>query len=460
MPNIKPPGVAGQFYPENAGALQNTIHQLLKNKPALAELPKAMIVPHAALQYSGETAAKAYAGLDAYAKHVQRVVMLGPTHRVAVPGMAIPTCDYFATPLGNIELDKPALMSMRQFKKMWLTDKPFEQEHCLEVQLPFLQTLLGDFKLIPILCSAVTPEEVGAILAYLWGGSETLIIISSDLSHYLTYDQCCALDLTTNHAILTMHENEIGDQQACGRYAVRGLLSIAKKFGLSVQGIDLCNSGDVTQDKSRVVGYGSYHFYQPIETRIMYNIHQKQILMDIARQSVLHHFKNGTPIPIDAASMPFNKEQKVACFVSFYLDGKLRGCCGTIQAHLPVFSDVANNACLAAFKDRRFPPLTEDEFKKVHLSIYILGAFQEMTFSDESDLAKKLRPGIDGIVLALPEEKKNGTFLPIVWHQIPDRKNFIRQLKVKMELPLDFWSDKFVCYRFQMTDQMDDELIC
>ena len=457
MDNVKPAAVAGQFYPADPAVLQNTVNELLEKAKSDPIIPKALIVPHAGFQYSGQIAANAYAGLESIADQVKRVVMLGPTHKVAVPGFAIPSQEFFATPLGNVELDQELLNSMRQFKKVWLADKSFEKEHCLEVQLPFLQTLFKDFKLVPILVGQATPEEVGSLIAYLWGGPETLIVISSDLSHYMPYEKAYQIDLATHEAIVGLHEERIGNQQACGRLAMRGLIYAAKKFGLCVRGLDLRNSGDTATNKDRVVGYGAYHFYEPAEQELLYSMQQKQWLLQLARESIQFYFKNGKPGQVSGDDLPIGAKQNLSTFVKVSVDGKMRGCKGSLQATMPLYNDVARNACMAAFKDPRFKPITEEEFKRLHIDIYILSPFEEIQFTDQADLLAKLRPGIDGVVLV--EGKHSGTYLPSVWQQIPNSKKFLESLLVKMGLKADYWSDNFKAFRFIVVDQMDDELV-
>jgi AmmeMemoRadiSam system protein B len=261
--NTRPAAVAGMFYPGNPAELMTTIDALLattkqSNEPA----PKALIVPHAGYIYSGSTAAMAYASLVPLRQQIKRVVLLGPTHRVAVNGIAVPEASAFATPLGNIPLDLETIAQLRDMPQIVFSDRVHAQEHSLEVHLPFLQRVLNDFKLVPLAVGEASPEAVAEVLDYLWGGPETLIVISSDLSHFLNYSAAQQVDRNTCQHIMQL-DAQIQPQQACGAYPVNGLLLAAQQRGLTPQLIHLCNSGDTAGDKNRVVGYASFAFYEP-----------------------------------------------------------------------------------------------------------------------------------------------------------------------------------------------------
>jgi AmmeMemoRadiSam system protein B len=261
--NTRPAAVAGMFYPGNPAELMTTIDALLattkqSNEPA----PKALIVPHAGYIYSGSTAAMAYASLVPLRQQIKRVVLLGPTHRVAVNGIAVPEASVFATPLGNIPLDLETIAQLRDMPQIVFSDRVHAQEHSLEVHLPFLQRVLNDFKLVPLAVGEASPEAVAEVLDHLWGGPETLIVISSDLSHFLNYSAAQQVDRNTCQHIMQL-DAQIQPQQACGAYPVNGLLLAAQQRGLTPQLIHLCNSGDTAGDKNRVVGYASFAFYEP-----------------------------------------------------------------------------------------------------------------------------------------------------------------------------------------------------
>lgn len=260
---IRPPAVAGAFYPGQGQNLSSEVTALLATaratSSASAEVPKAIIVPHAGYIYSGPTAALAYARLWAARYTIRRVVLLGPVHRVPVQGLALPGVAAFATPLGNIELDQEAVGALAHLQQVVVSPAAHAMEHSLEVQLPFLQMVLDNFKLLPLAVGDATPEEVAQVLEALWGGPETLIVISSDLSHFLPYNMAQAVDQETVNHILAL-DSTLTPHEACGGAPLNGLLLAARRHHLQPQLLGLCNSGDTAGDKGRVVGYASIAF--------------------------------------------------------------------------------------------------------------------------------------------------------------------------------------------------------
>ena len=259
----RPPAVAGIFYPDLPAVLLTTIDQLLRaaGTPS-GRPPKVLIVPHAGYIYSGATAATAYARLAPLKGKISRVVLLGPTHRVAVNGLALPECAAFATPLGDVPLDLEAMAGLHGLPQIVSSDRVHAQEHSLEVHLPFLQRVLGDFRLVPLAVGEASPHDVAEVLDRLWGGPETLIVISSDLSHFLPYAAAQQVDRATCQQILHLATN-IEPEQACGAFPLNGLLLTAGRRGLQPELLELCNSGDTAGDKQRVVGYAAFTLSEP-----------------------------------------------------------------------------------------------------------------------------------------------------------------------------------------------------
>lgn len=256
----RPPAVAGMFYPASPAGLATTVDELLAARhPALAVQPKALIVPHAGYIYSGATAAMAYATLTPWRSSIRRVILLGPTHRVAVNGLALPSVASFTTPLGEVRLDGAAIANLAGLPQIVVSDRVHAEEHSLEVHLPFLQRGLDDFTLVPLAVGHAAPEAVAEVLDLLWGGPETLIVISSDLSHFLPYAAANEVDSDTCRHILQL-DTHIRPEQACGAFPVNGLLLVARRRGLVPQLIQRCNSGDTAGDKQRVVGYAAFAF--------------------------------------------------------------------------------------------------------------------------------------------------------------------------------------------------------
>lgn len=260
MLEVRPPAVAGLFYPGRAAELRAALDVLLPSPPAAATRPpKILIAPHAGYLYSGRTAARAYALLAPFRAQITRVVMLGPAHRVWLRGAAIPTAEGFATPLGTVPLHADTLAWLRTRPGVVESDAAHAREHALEVQLPFLQTVLARFDLVPLAVGELAHERLAELLADLWGGDETLIVISSDLSHYHGYREAQAIDRATVDRILAL-EDGIDHDQACGATPINAALLAAKGAQLRPRLLELCNSGDTGGDRSRVVGYCAIAF--------------------------------------------------------------------------------------------------------------------------------------------------------------------------------------------------------
>jgi MEMO1 family protein len=262
--SVRAPAVAGMFYPGAARALAQNLAQLLGDAAQEAPeraVPKAIIAPHAGYIYSGPVAASVYTLLAPARRRISRVVLLGPTHRVAVRGLALPGCGAFATPLGTVKIDAAAVTAVRGLAQVVVSPAAHVLEHSLEVHVPFLQTVIENFSLLPLAVGDATAAEVSEVLDNLWGGPETLIVVSSDLSHYLPYGDAQAVDRATAKAILDL-ATDVSQEQACGATPVTGLTHLARRRGLKPELIDLRNSGDTAGDKSRVVGYGAFAFYE------------------------------------------------------------------------------------------------------------------------------------------------------------------------------------------------------
>jgi MEMO1 family protein len=262
MGAIRPPAVAGTFYPADAGRLQATVEGYLgaANDARAAGMPNAVIAPHAGYVYSGPVAGHAFASLGEDAPQIRRVVVIGPAHYVPFRGIAVPSATAFRTPLGDVPLDRDAIEAIRDLPEVDLADAPHQPEHALEVELPFLQAVLGDFALVPLLVGDAMPEEVAEVLDRLWGGPETLLVISSDLSHYEPYERAREHDAATAVAIERLDAASLGPRDACGWLPVGGLLGAAGRRAMRVARLDLRNSGDTAGAKDQVVGYGAWAF--------------------------------------------------------------------------------------------------------------------------------------------------------------------------------------------------------
>lgn len=257
--SVRPPAVAGYFYPKDPAQLKSVVEELIA-AAAVPEIPTAAhayIVPHAGYPYSGPIAAVVYAAIAAQRSVIRRVVVVGPSHRAYVRGVALPRSNAFATPLGVIPIDRAACRMLSERGDVIVDDAPHASEHSLEVQLPFLQTVLDEFELVPLLGGDASADHVGSLLEQFWGDETTLVLASSDLSHYHAYDVAQRLDATTSAAILRRAEDLQGDQ-ACGAVAINGLMNVARTFGCKVSELVRLNSGDTAGDRARVVGYGAF----------------------------------------------------------------------------------------------------------------------------------------------------------------------------------------------------------
>jgi AmmeMemoRadiSam system protein B len=267
MSTIRPAAVSGTFYPGEASQLASEVAAYLAevrvDEARATHRPKAIIAPHAGYMYSGPIAASVYASLAPLRGVVRRVVLAGPAHRVYVRGAAIPSAHHFDSPLGPVRLDLDALEILRRFPFVEVSDRAHALEHSLEVHLPFLQAMLGDFELVPVVVGDASPAEVAALYEALWGGDETLIVVSSDLSHYLPYDAARRRDRATAAAIVDM-EARLVPEEACGAAPINGLLRAARARGLHAELLDLRNSGDTAGSRDHVVGYGAFAFHAPV----------------------------------------------------------------------------------------------------------------------------------------------------------------------------------------------------
>jgi len=261
---VRAPAVAGSFYPADPAELRAQVARYLAEAgpaPRDEPLPKALVAPHAGYVYSGAVAAAAYQRAARLAGRVSRVVLLGPAHRAFLRGLAAPRADAFSTPLGVVRIDRAALDGLIDLPQVAVSDAPHAGEHSLEVQLPFLQLVLGEFRLLPFVAGDASDEEVQEVLERLWGGAETLLVVSSDLSHYHDYATARRIDGESCRAIEALEPGGLGRESACGAVPVRGLLCAARKLGLVARTLDLRSSGDTAGGRERVVGYGAWSFH-------------------------------------------------------------------------------------------------------------------------------------------------------------------------------------------------------
>jgi AmmeMemoRadiSam system protein B/AmmeMemoRadiSam system protein A len=439
------------FYPGTRPALEASVDDALAQARGTSPTrPKALIVPHAGYVYSGPVAATAYSTLRSAGAPVQRVVLLGPCHRVAVRGLALPDADAFETPLGSVPLDDAAMARIADLPQVVRSGAAHAQEHSLEVQLPFLQRVLGDFRLLPLAVGDATAEEVASVLERVWGGPETLIVISSDLSHYLHYAAARSIDEATARAIVALDAN-IDHEQACGATPIAGLLTVARRRGLTATLLDLRNSGDTAGDRRRVVGYAAFAFGEADASLDAFDASHGRELLRIARSSIREALGAGTTEHPGAEWLA----EPRATFVTLRQGPALRGCIGSLEARRPLALDVAENARAAALRDPRFAPLAFAELERTIVEVAVLSKPVSLPFSDRADLLAQLVPGEDGLVLGAGT--KRATFLPQVWSSVRSPGEFVDELLRKAGLPADFPLSRCTAERYRVRKWSEGE---
>jgi MEMO1 family protein len=438
MSNIRAAAVAGQFYPGDAAELAQTVDKFLRAESTNLPCPKAIVAPHAGYVYSGSTAAKAYARVRNGADVISRVILLGPAHRVGFRGMALSGADFYSTPLGQVPIDKAAVERIRKLASVGNLDQAHAEEHSLEVHLPFLQRCLGKFSLVPIVVGQCQAEDVARVLDTLWGGAETLIVVSSDLSHQMPYPDAQSKDAKTSLKILN-RDTDIKGDQACGHNPLNGLLQLLRKKKLQIQELSVINSGDTAGNKDRVVGYGAYTVNEGSIAQNPLDLAQRQQLLGLARMCIGSQFPKPANLKVEPSHFHPGLREELASFVTLKINNRLRGCIGSLQAQRPLFADVMHNSLSAAFKDPRFKPLTVEELSLIDIHISVLSPPETIEIDSRQALLDRLRPGIDGLILEDGEHRS--TYLPSVWEQIPDPEDFVSALRAKAGLPREGWSD-------------------
>ncbi|HUR39603.1 MAG TPA: AmmeMemoRadiSam system protein A, partial [Verrucomicrobiae bacterium] len=310
-----------------------------------------------------------------------------------------------------------------------------------EVQIPFLQRQLGDFALAPFAVGMASADEVAQVIDRLWGGSETLIVISTDLSHFHPYGEAREIDRNTVTRIAGFATN-LDHDEACGATPLNGFLGVAQRRKLGIKLLAACNSGDTAGGKGQVVGYSSFALYEP-GTEVSSEL-AGRTLLDIARAAIEAKLF-GTAKTIEASWL----RQAGATFVTLTRDGALRGCIGSLQAARALGNDVAENALAAAFRDPRFPPVTAEEWPQVRVEVSLLSSAKPMRFADEADLLSQIRVGEDGLILEY--EGRRATFLPQVWDSLPDKQQFLRELARKAGLSDDTRLGRCKVSRYRVT---------
>ena len=464
---VRESAVAGLFYPADYYQLEDTVNGYLKTVgSAMSKRPHMIIVPHAGYMYSAKVAASAYQRLLPFAKTIKKVVLIGPAHRVAVKGAALSSAASFKTPLGMVPTDKDIIAKLATQPLFCYNDKAHKHEHSLEVQLPFLQKILTNFTIVPILYGQSDPQKLAEALQPLLKREDTLLVFSADLSHYLSDDDAKLLDGTT--AKMVAAGQPLADHQSCGATGINTAMILAKKLGLHPQLLDMANSADVSGDTDSVVGYAAWIFAQkesankpklsPLEQEVEnlnnFARHNREDLQKIVTQALNYatQDKHYQPSRTEYPDVLFDKG---AAFVTLTRNGELRGCIGSLLPNRAIALDLAENAYAAANEDSRFAPLSAEELKDTKYSISLLSGYERIRFTSQDDLLEQIIPEIDGLVLR--DGDRQGLFLPSVWKQLPNKKDFLNNLKIKAGLSPSYWSPKVKIFRFR-TVEINDEI--
>ena len=430
---VRPPAVAGTWYPSDKALLKSLINDYLRRatKKEINGEIRALIAPHAGYPYSGLVAANGFKQLE---KDYDTVILIGPTHHYPFIGASIPNYTHYSTPLGEVRVSSKAKEMLKE--NLINTVLPAHtKEHCLEAELPFLQVVLGDFEIIPIITGRVSPEELAStIMKYI--DDKTLIVVSSDLSHYHPYTEAVSLDKKCNDNIPALNIEAVKTMcEACGKTGILTLMHIAKAKGWKGMLIDYKNSGDVTGDKSRgVVGYSAIVFYE--ETL---SAKEKEYLLSLARNTLKAYLSTGRKPEVNDEELTPNLRKVQGCFVTLNKNHRLRGCIGHILPQEELYKCVIDNAVNAAVNDKRFKPVVYDELRDIQVEISVLTVPEELRYDSPNDLLGKLRPSIDGVVLK--KGWHQATYLPQVWEQIPEKQSFLANLCVKAGLSPECWQD-------------------
>lgn len=457
--SVRPAAVAGLFYPAEAAELRDDVAQFvgtaadraghappgMRATPPTADpqspVPRAVIAPHAGYRYSGPTAGYAYHALAPGRDTVRRVVVVGPAHRVPLDGIGVTSARAWSTPLGEMEVDGEAREVLKGIPGVVEADDAHAPEHSIEVHLPFVHEVLGPVPVVPLVVGRTTPNVVARALDAVWDDDATVIVASSDLSHYLDDASARHRDQKTAGAILEGRSNEIGPRDACGCLPISGLLTTAMKRGLAPRLLDLSTSADTAGEPSRVVGYGSFALLPAMPL----SDDDRKWLLELASRTIAHELRTRERYPMDDDDVPIALRSPGASFVTLARGDELLGCIGTLESQRALWRDVVHNARAAAFEDPRFTPLTPDDAAGTTIEVSVLSRLQEVSAPSLEALASALRPGTDGVVLAA--EGLRGTFLPDVWEKIPQPVTFVRELvrKARWEQP---WVDGARAWRY------------
>ena len=451
---VRKPIWAGLFYEDNPSELGQHIDQLTgKAHKTYIQIPKnkrlrAIIMPHAGYVYSGWTAAHAARVLSA--GQFSKVILLGPDHRVGFKSAAICDVTAYETPLGKINLHKDSAKLRLQPDLFQSLPVSQDKEHSLEVILPFLQRYLGNFQLVPVIVGQGDVPRISNALDSIID-SDTLLVVSSDLSHFLSYAEAVSRDRETIDEIINLKPVKLikTENRACGKIPLLILTEITRRHHWQPLLLHYSNSGDTAGDRSRVVGYAAVAFFEDLSmenkdtTGMQFSEAQGQVLVKLARKTIMDKLGLDVSAPPSEDLLSAMEDECFklhrGTFVTLTIKGQLRGCIGNLTATETVLEGANRNAVNAAFHDPRFSPLSKDELNRTEIEVSILTEPQPLVFRDGQDLIKKLRAHVDGVIIR--KGHAGATFLPQVWEQLPQPEDFLAHLCMKAGLPADAWNN-------------------
>lgn len=438
MTKIKHTSAAGTFYPNNKEDILKLISSY--KVPKSTYNSRAIIVPHAGYKYSGELAFKGYSFLN---KNIKNIFIFAPSHYERIYGCVLSDCDEWETPLGNIETNTLLAKELLNFCECQINNMAFEKEHSIETQLPIIKYLFPQAKIIPVLYGCENFTNISETISHFYKDKNNGFIISSDLSHFYPEREAIKIDNYTAKQIEEISTQNFDIEQACGAVGICGIIDFAKKKNYSLIRVGLTNSAKTTGDSSRVVGYGSWFLYEG-ETDKYIKEYFSEFIINACKDSIRSGLQLGDFTPLE---YPCVFDEQGASFVTLKINNNLRGCIGSIIAHRPLIRDITHNAHAAAFSDPRFKKLTLDEFDKIQITVSLLSKPKHIEFCTEDELLEKIEPYTDGLIIR--DGNYQGVFLPDVWEQLADKKEFLKQLKIKAGLPKNYFSNNLEAFKFQ-----------
>jgi AmmeMemoRadiSam system protein B/AmmeMemoRadiSam system protein A len=437
------------FYPAEPDALNALIADVRKReRPDGGVVPKVVVAPHAGILYSGSVAATAFGPWARRVEPPRRIVIVGPAHRVAFRGVALHPASKWRTPLGEAPVAPVAHAELAQAPGVFVDPRPFAGEHSLEMHLVMLQAMLpAPFEIVPILVGDADPGSVAEALRQVWGGPETVVAVSSDLSHFLDRRSAETKDSDTARRIETLDAAALDGRCACGFLAVNGALEIAAERDMRVSRLHLATSADVGAEASRVVGYGALAFEYAASARLAETDRERLLSACMTALGLATQTGGKAPaLSLDGLSPALSPWR--ATFVTLTENERLRGCIGSLTPHRPLIEDALVNAAQAGFADPRFPPLKESELAGLRLDVSNLTNPRPVRAGSASELVGALEPDRDGLILTAG--KRCALFLPSVWRHVPDARAFVRHLMAKAGFEPNHWPEGLEARRFRV----------